>query len=217
MVEDPGRAPVSPPHRLRRVLEVLEHQHPAPAPAAGQVGGPGPRRDLGPQLGRLDQRKVGHGTASRRAATMAPPRFPSSVIGGAQLRTVPRDSKGPARERTGPVGNDPREAKPSHAPLGCHTASGIAPDNVPQAQQASPEFATLSGEAHPLIELGERKTDSFWPTHAPLGCHTASGIAPDNVPQAQQASPEFATLSGEAHPLIELGERKTDSFWPKYG
>ena len=62
-----------------------------------QVGGPGPRRDLGPQLGRLDQRKVGHGIASRRAPTMAPSRFPSSLIGGRSATAVPRDSKGPAR------------------------------------------------------------------------------------------------------------------------
>ena len=77
--------------RLRRALEVLEHQDPAPAPAAGQVGGPGPLRDLGPQLGRLDQRKVGHGTASRRAATMAPPGLPSSVVRG--VRTAPRQQR----------------------------------------------------------------------------------------------------------------------------
>ena len=32
-----------------------------------------------------------------------------------------------------------REARPPHAPPGRHTASGIAPDTVPQAQQASPK------------------------------------------------------------------------------
>src|SRR3954454_20727876 len=77
--------------RLRRALEVFEHEHPAPAPAAGQVGGPGPLRDLGPQLGRLDQRKVGHGAIPRRAATMAPPGLPSSIIRGAwPPETTPR-------------------------------------------------------------------------------------------------------------------------------
>src|SRR4051794_1585855 len=76
---------------------------------------------------------------------MAPPRFPSSVIGGTQPRTVPRDSKGPARERTGPVGNDPREAKPPHAPSGHHTASGIAPGAVPRTQQAPPIRMTREG------------------------------------------------------------------------
>jgi hypothetical protein len=70
--------------RLRRALEVLEYEHPAPAPTPGQVGGPGPRRDLGPQLRRLDQGKVGHGIAPRSAAIIAPPRR------GSELRALRR-------------------------------------------------------------------------------------------------------------------------------
>src|SRR3954469_17848637 len=86
--------------RVRGPLQVLEHEHPAPAPAAGQVGGPGPCRDLGPQLGRLDQRKVGHGIASRS---------PFSVTRGAWTATP--TTKALLVRRTGPVGNDLREAR----------------------------------------------------------------------------------------------------------
>src|SRR4051794_38772471 len=86
--------------RVRPALEVLEHEPPAPAPAAGQVRGPGPLRDLGPQLGRLDQRKVGHGIASHRAATMGPPGLPSSVADSTPT------TKALLVRRTGPVGND---------------------------------------------------------------------------------------------------------------
>src|SRR4051812_20369214 len=86
-------------------------------------------------------------------------------------RAVPPTTKALLVRRTGPVGNDLREAKPPHAPPGRHTASGIAPDTVTLAQRAPPNRATGSGPAstrpEPADDPGHRRGPAPPPPRPP--------------------------------------------------
>src|SRR4051794_10755195 len=133
-----------------RALEVLEHEHPAPAPAPGQVGGPGPRRDLGPQLGRLDQRKIGHGIAPRSAAIIAPPRSPS---GSPAAASGPPDNKGPASAGFLASG----AITPNHR----KRESPFMPMNGKVARPGAPELGrAISGDDRgpPVPKVADRRT-----------------------------------------------------------